>query len=145
MALSTRTSELPSHRFTRPVSTGKRQRMDGTNDRDNLVDWTPRVDIRELNESFIVRADLAGVEVADIEATLEFGRLTLSGHRNTTSPGQVNGYNPYGCIREFFFRQLTLPGSDNGDKVSAIFSGGVLVLFIPKIEQREPLHITVKS
>lgn len=120
--------------------------LDRLNDADDgacLACWTPAVDIEEREGSFTVRVDLPGVASGEIKATLEFGRLTLSGLRKTrrTEPGA--GYNPKAWAREWFFRQLTLPGSDEGDRVQARFHDEVLEMIIPKLQQPGARQITI--
>lgn len=46
-----------------------------------LADWMPAVDIKEEPNQFVIHADLPGVDLKDIEVTLENGVLTLKGQR----------------------------------------------------------------
>ena len=44
--------------------------------------WTPRVDIKEETERFVIYADIPGVEPKDIEIHMDKGILTLKGERS---------------------------------------------------------------
>lgn len=137
----------PSSQKCKPVclaGTALSRRLKDVNEDGDPSRWNPPIDIEELGECFVVRADLPGVEIADIAATLEFGLLKLSGHRNTTFPEQGAGHN-VAFIREWFCRQFTLPGSEDGDQVSALFFNGVLVLLIPKLQQHRHRHIVIRN
>lgn len=46
-----------------------------------LADWMPAVDIKEEPAQFVIHADLPGVDLKDIEITLENGVLALKGQR----------------------------------------------------------------
>jgi HSP20 family protein len=45
------------------------------------VDWVPAVDIVELKDGFLLRADVPGVVAEDIEVSMEDSVLTISGQR----------------------------------------------------------------
>jgi len=45
------------------------------------VNWIPSVDVFEQPESFVVRADLPGIEPKDIQITADKGVLTVTGER----------------------------------------------------------------
>ena len=44
--------------------------------------WVPAVDIMEEKQGFLLRADLPGVNPADIDVSMDAGVLTLSGVRH---------------------------------------------------------------
>ena len=45
------------------------------------ADWVPAVDIVEEKERFVLRADVPGVDPANIDVSMDAGVLTLSGNR----------------------------------------------------------------
>ena len=49
----------------------------------DVADWVPAVDIKEEDERFLIRADVPGVDAADLEITMEKGVLSLQGSRET--------------------------------------------------------------
>jgi len=54
-------------------------------------DWVPQVDIRELDESFSVHADVPGVEAKDIDITLDKNVLTIRGSRSNATSNEGKG------------------------------------------------------
>ena len=58
-------------------------RLFGSEDTDqsNVVtsQWTPRVDIKEEPDRFVIQADIPGVDPKDIEVHMEKGILTIKG------------------------------------------------------------------
>src|SRR5579871_1866609 len=54
--------------------------------------WTPRVDIYEEAERFVVVADVPGVEAKDIDITAENGVLTVRGERRSEKRQTENGF-----------------------------------------------------
>jgi HSP20 family molecular chaperone IbpA len=57
-----------------------------------LADWAPAVDIKEEANQFIIHADLPGVEVKDIDISLENGVLTLKGQRSIEQKEETDKY-----------------------------------------------------
>ena len=107
------------------------------------ADWSPAVDIDEYADRFVLRADIAGVDVAAVEVTLEKGVLTLTGSREqaaeTAAPERRRSERPNGR----FNRRFTLPDTVDADAVSASGKNGVLEVVIPKRAQVQPRRIAV--
>jgi HSP20 family molecular chaperone IbpA len=53
-----------------------------------LGDWQPRVDIRETDGTYLIQADIPGVEKNDLKVTLEQGGAHPAGR---TAPGKPGG------------------------------------------------------
>jgi HSP20 family protein len=53
--------------------------------------WAPAVDIREDANSYLIRADIPGVNAKDIEVTLEHGVLTIAGERKNEAETSEEG------------------------------------------------------
>ena len=69
--------------------------------------------------------------------------LTISGERKAEHEQRERGW--YRVERQFgsFSRSLTLPEGVDADAISASFDRGVLVVTIPKPEQRKPRRIQI--
>ena len=110
-----------------------------------LADWTPAVDIREEPTQFVLHADLPGVNLADIEITLENGVLTLRGQRPHVQPEDNGQYRRVERVRGVFLRRFSLPDVADADKVSAKAKDGVLEVTVPKREVAKPRRIAIES
>ncbi|HEU5398462.1 MAG TPA: Hsp20/alpha crystallin family protein [Gammaproteobacteria bacterium] len=106
--------------------------------------WTPRVDVKEEAERFLIRADIPGVDPKDIEVSLENGLLTISGERKTESRDEQEGWTRVERHSGRFQRSFTLPETVDAEGVSAKGSHGVLEISIPKVAKVQPRKIEVK-
>ena len=110
-----------------------------------LADWAPAVDIKEEPNQFVIHADLPGVEVKDIDITLENGVLTLKGQRASEKKEETENYRRIERVRGTFLRRFSLPDAVDAEKVAAKCKDGVLELVVPKREAAQPRRITIES
>ena len=105
--------------------------------------WNPAVDLYEKDDSFVIKAELAGVDKENITIDLKDGVLTLAGERSNDS--EVNEDNYYRRERTYgkFRRAFSLPAEVDSDKIKAEFKDGVLQIEVPKPEERKPKQITI--
>ena len=110
------------------------------------VSWSPRVDIHEEAERFVVLADVPGVETKDIDITAENGVLTIKGQRGSDRKDtDKNGYQRIERSSGSFARRFTLPESANTESITAKQTNGVLEVSIPKQPQVQPRRISVEA
>jgi HSP20 family protein len=108
--------------------------------------WVPAIDLVEKKDAYVVLAELAGVDRANIEITLEKNVLTISGQKS----GQLSGHEEE--IRVFaaervsggFSRSLRMPEHIDGDRIQAEYRDGLLTVTIPKAEVAQPRKIEVR-
>jgi HSP20 family protein len=110
-----------------------------------VSDWTPAVDVQELKDAFVVRADLPGVEPKDIDITMDNGVLTLRGRRANEVRREEEGYRRIERISGEFFRRFALPDSADADAISAQASNGVLTIRIGKRAELQPRRVEVRT
>jgi HSP20 family protein len=108
-------------------------------------DWVPAVDIKEENDSFVIHADLPGVDPKDIEITMEKGVLTLKGQRASESKEETEKYKRVERVRGTFLRRFSLPDTVDAEKITAKTKDGVLELTVPKGQTAQPRKIAVES
>jgi len=110
-----------------------------------LVRFTPAVDIEELEDRFVLSADLPGIDEKDLEITVHDGVLVLSGKREVSQEEERDG----GLYRErshgSFCRQFRLGPHVDPEKIEAHFSKGVLQVTLPKKEEAKPKQIPVAT
>ena len=107
--------------------------------------WTPRVDVKEEENRFVIHADVPGVDPKDIEITLEDGVLTLKGERKGESRSEQDGWTRVERVAGSFSRRFTLPETVDAEGVAAKGEHGVLEIVIPKQAKLQPKRITVKA
>ncbi len=109
----------------------------------NDASWTPSVDVEEYKDKFVIYADVPGVDLANVEITLEKGVLKLSGVREARAENTEVESRRIERSSGRFQRSFTLPDTADGDAVSATGKNGVLEIVIPKRAQVQPRRITV--
>lgn len=119
----------------------------GDSDSSNIATshWRPAVDISEEQDRFIIHADLPGVDPKDIEITMENGVLSLKGERTVENKDDSKGYTRVERAHGTFYRRFSLPDTADADRIEAHGKNGVLEISLPKLEQKQPKRITVKS
>lgn len=108
-----------------------------------LSGWAPALDVYEEKDSFVVKAELAGMKKEDIEVSFHDGSLSISGERKSES--QHEDTEVYRAERFFgrFQRTVTLPAAVAADKVKGAYKDGVLTVTLPKTEAAKPKQIDV--
>ena len=53
------------------------------------VEWTPRVDVSETKDSFIVKAEIPGLEADDISVSISGSVLTIKGEKKKDTEKQM--------------------------------------------------------
>jgi HSP20 family protein len=117
----------------------------GEEQQQSVVEWAPPVDIREQDKQFLIHADLPGVELKNIDVSLEKGVLTIRGRRDLESRDEKNGFRRVERVSGEFFRRFSLPDTADSQSVKARFTNGVLEVAIPKQAQVLPRRISVEA
>ena len=115
-------------------------------DQSNVVtsQWTPRVDIREDDERFVIFVDVPGVDPKDVEIHMDKGILTIKGERASDVKEEGKRYSRIERSHGLFHRRFALPDSADADGITASGKHGVLEIGIPKKAQTQPRRIQVQ-
>jgi HSP20 family protein len=100
--------------------------------------FTPRIDVSESDEAYLVRADVPGVEEKDIQISLEEGVLTIQGKLESEKEEERKGLRYAERVRGSFQRTIELPGELDATKVTASYKQGVLTVTLPKLPAPKP-------
>jgi len=111
----------------------------------DVADWTPAVDITEEKGRFVLRADVPGVDPANIEVSMDDGVLSVSGERQAEERGEADGMQRYERVTGRFYRRFTLPDSADAEGIKARSSNGILEIEIPKLPELQARRITVEA
>ena len=101
---------------------------------------TPPVDIYEIQEGLVVKADLPGVAKEGLDVRVENNLLTIRGRVSHTLAHEPI-YREYELAN--FFRQFELSEKVDQLKISAELKHGVLTLNLPKAEEAKPRKIDI--
>lgn len=116
-------------------------------DQSNVVtsQWTPRVDIKEEANRFLILADVPGVDPSQIEVNMEKGILSIKGERKEESRSEGENFTRVERSRGLFYRRFALPDSADPEKITAAGKHGVLEIAIPKKPETTPRRITINA
>jgi HSP20 family protein len=110
--------------------------------------WVPGLDAYETENAFVVKLDLPGVSVENVDLGYERNTLTVRGTRGPTLQAPENGE-----MRVFFAeratgsfqRSLRLPQFVDAERIEAAMDNGVLTITIPKAASAQPRKISINQ
>ena len=105
--------------------------------------WTPRVDVREEDNRYVIVADIPGVDSKDIEISMDKSVLTIKGERKSETTAENAQVTRVERRQGAFERSFALPDSADADAITASGKNGVLEIAIPKKAQAAPRKIVV--
>ena len=113
----------------------------GTGERE----WMPPFDVSETEGEIIVKAEIPGMKVEDIDITITDGLLTIKGERKMEKEDKQENYHR--IERQFgsFSRSLNLGLKVEAEGIDAGYKEGVLTVTLPKAEEDKPKKIEVKN
>lgn len=106
--------------------------------------WRPTVDIYETPDKIILKADLPGISLDDIELKIENNTLTIRGERRMDKETKQEDYHRIERAYGSFSRSFTLPNTVDVDKVKAEHKNGILEVILPKKEETKPKKIKIE-
>jgi HSP20 family protein len=105
----------------------------------------PLLTVTEVDDHFVVTAEIPGMKTEDLEIKIEGDTLSLKGERK---PHEMSGdfsYHRRERATGTFQRSLTLPTRVDPDGVKATYKDGVLAVSLQKEKSAVPKQITVTS
>jgi HSP20 family protein len=105
----------------------------------------PPINISQDDDRFYVRAEVPGINPAEISISALRNRLSISGRRDIPKEHERVSYHRKERLEGTFNRTVILPAEVDADGVDARYSDGILTLTLPKAEQAKPRQITVKT
>jgi len=107
--------------------------------------FAPAFEVKETTESFVLRADLPGVDEKDLDIAVHNGLLTVSGARQAEERKEGESYALYERQFGSFSRSFALPETADGERIDASLKNGVLSLTIAKKVEAKPRKIEIKK
>lgn len=108
-------------------------------------DWSPAVDVRELDQELLFTIEIPGVAQSDLEVTTENGVLTVRGERTEARAEAEDGrYHLAERSYGSFIRRFQMPPAVTNDEITADIENGVLTVHVHKaaLPQAKQIHIT---
>jgi len=105
----------------------------------------PPIIVSTSGDNVIVRAEIPGIKVNDLDVQVVNDVLTIKGERKTSIEVSKMTYlrreRPYGT----FARAIILPERVDAEKVTASYKNGVLVVTLPKAPESKPKQVIIKK
>lgn len=109
--------------------------------------WSPPVDILESDTEIILRAEIPGIELSQVELHIDGHILTIRGERRFDQDSKREQYHRLERFYGPFHRSFTLPNTVDKDRVKAKLRDGILEVKLPKVDAAEgkTIPISVKE
>ena len=102
------------------------------------------VDVRELEDRYVLEAEMPGLSDADLEIRVENDLLTIRG----TTPNREEQDDKFVLrerTRRNYERSFAIPRDVDRERIEARFKNGILTLELHKAEEAKPRTIKVKG
>lgn len=106
--------------------------------------YTPKADVIENENKYLIHLEAPGLGKGDIEVNLENNILTIKGERKNEVREEKNNYLYQELTYGKFTKTFTLPDGVEADKIDAKLENGILELQVPKAEKQKRKEIAVK-
>jgi HSP20 family protein len=103
----------------------------------------PAVDIYEDGDDIVVKAEMPGVDLDDIEVTVTDNVLVLRGEKQKEEEADEGNYYRSERVYGAFVRSIPLPPEADAQKATAVFKNGVLEIRLPKAEEAKKRQVKV--
>jgi HSP20 family protein len=114
---------------------------------DRESSWSPRVEVFQKGDRYIVRAELPGLKKDDVQVEITDDVLTIQGERREEHEEEREGY--YHSEREYgqFHRAVSLPEGVIAESAQASFNNGVLEISMqaPPAEASRGRRLEIKD
>ena len=107
--------------------------------------WAPKVESYRKNGTYVVKADLPGVEAKDIQVTLENGCLTIKGERKEEKEVKEKKVERREVFFGSFERCIPVPEGLKPEGIKAKYRDGVLEVTVPVEGKNPPKKIEVEE
>jgi len=109
------------------------------------VTFSPDFEIQEMQDRYVFKGDLPGLEESDIDISVSGNRLTIGGKREAEQKDENANYYCYERSYGSFSRSFTLPQGADVEHIRADLKNGVLTVDVPKVAQAQPRKIALES
>jgi len=106
--------------------------------------WYPAVDIFEMDNEIVLKADLPGVDQKDLEIKVEDDTLILQGEKKIEQKEEKENFLRAERIYGAFKRSFSLPQTVDKEKIKASLKNGVLTVLLPKKAEVKAKEISIK-
>jgi HSP20 family protein len=108
--------------------------------------WNPPADVRETEEAYVVKIEVAGVKEENLRILMEDSILTVQGVRGEDEDADQKSIHLLEIHYGQFERKFILAPGLDVDGIKADYADGFLRIKIPKsTQQTEPIAVNIKT
>lgn len=105
--------------------------------------WQPPVDVYEAEDELYLYVDLAGVNKDSLTVLADEHQIRIKGVRRLPPQSSIACVHQLEIELGSFDRTVTLPASVEVDRVSSVYSEGILVVTLPKRKKNCKVQIRI--
>ena len=95
-------------------------------------DFNPKIEVRETIKTYVVTAELPGMNEEDVSITLRENNLIIEGEKKSESKQEEKGYFRSEIEYGNFYRTLPIDADVDDKNVEAFYKNGVLTVTLIK-------------
>ena len=107
-------------------------------------EWLPSLDVAETKNEIVVKAEVPGLDLKDIDISLSEGLLTIKGEKKQEREEKEENYHLVERSYGTFTRSIRIPNEVQSDKINASYKNGVLKIVLPKSEEAKKKEVKIK-
>ncbi len=107
------------------------------------ANWAPSIDIKETDKEIIVKADLPGMDIKDIDVSIDSDSLIIKGERRFDKEEKEKDYVRVERSYGSFYRSFTIGVPVKEDEIKASYKNGVLDVIVPKAEVKKAKKVEI--
>ncbi|MFP4600494.1 MAG: Hsp20/alpha crystallin family protein [Persicimonas sp.] len=105
----------------------------------------PAINMYDDGESFLVRAELPGVDSESLDISAKGDQLVIRGERSTETPAAEADLHRREREGGQFRRAVSLPQEIDPEGVEARLEHGILEVYAPRSARQKPRKVQIKS
>jgi HSP20 family protein len=118
-------------------------RNNGENELVTAAGFVPPVDIYEDEHKLVLKLEIPGIRLEDLDVRMENTTLSVTGERSFQSEGKEENFHRVERRYGSFYRAFTVPNTINPETIKAEYDAGVLSLELEKRPESKPKQIKV--
>jgi HSP20 family protein len=115
----------------------------GQNEPVYAASFVPPVDIYEDEHKIVLKIEIPGMRLDDLDVRLENNTLTVKGERSFVNEGKEENFHRVERRYGSFYRAFTVPNTINPEGIKAQYEAGILNLELAKKPESKPKQIKV--
>jgi len=104
---------------------------------------TPRIDVIDKGDRFIVQAEIPGVDKKDLDIEIGDEYMVIKGEKKTSEEHKEEDYYHKESFHGKFMREISIPERVKTDAAKATYENGILKIELPKAEESRARRLEV--